>query len=66
MSHTIKLWEIVIEYHLRKSTTISKNQFCFMLGRSTMEAIFLIQQFIERYREQKKNLHMVFIDLEKP
>jgi hypothetical protein len=29
-----------------------------------MEAIFLIRQ-VEQYREQKKNLHMVFIDLEK-
>ena len=29
-----------------------------------MEAIFLIQQLMERYREQK-DLHMVFIDFEK-
>ena len=34
------------------------NQFGFMPGRSTMEAIV-----IERYRE-KKDLHMVSIDLE--
>jgi hypothetical protein len=30
-----------------------------------MEAIFLIKQLMERCREQKKDLHMVFIDLEK-
>jgi len=36
-----------------------------MPGRSTMEAIFLIRQVKERYREEKKDLHMVFIDLEK-
>jgi hypothetical protein len=41
------------------------NQFGFMLGRSNMEAIFLIRQVMERYKEQKKDLHMVFIDLEK-
>jgi hypothetical protein len=31
----------------------------------TMEAIFLIRQLMERCREQKKDLHMFFIDLEK-
>jgi hypothetical protein len=30
-----------------------------------MEAIFLIRQLMERCREQKKGMHMVFIDLEK-
>jgi hypothetical protein len=40
------------------------NQFRFMPGRSTMEAIFLIRQVMERYKEQK-DLHMAFIDWEK-
>jgi Reverse transcriptase (RNA-dependent DNA polymerase) len=30
MSHTMKLWERVIEHRLRKLTTVSKNQFGFM------------------------------------
>jgi hypothetical protein len=30
-----------------------------------METIFLIRQLTERCREQKKDLHMIFIDLEK-
>ena len=43
---------------------MTQNQFGFMPGRSTMEAIFLIRQLMKRYREQK-DLHMIFIDLEK-
>jgi hypothetical protein len=36
-----------------------------MPGRSTMEAIFLISQLMQRYMKQKKKLHMDFTDLEK-
>jgi hypothetical protein len=36
-----------------------------MPGRLTMEAIFFIRQLMKRCMEQKKDLHMVFIDLEK-
>jgi hypothetical protein len=65
MSNTMKLWERVIEHRIRRMTSVSKNQFGFMPWRSTMEAIFFIRQLMERYKEQKKDLHMVFIDLEK-
>jgi hypothetical protein len=42
MSYTMKLWERIIEHHLRGVTNVTENQFRFMLGRWTMEAFFLI------------------------
>ena len=37
----------------------------FMPGRGTTDAIFAMRQLMEKYREKQKELHMVFIDLEK-
>jgi hypothetical protein len=65
MSHTMKLCERIIEHCLRGVTNITENQFDFMPERSTMETIFLIRQLIKRCREQKKDMHMIFIDQEK-
>jgi hypothetical protein len=35
-----------------------------MPRRSTIAAIFLIRQLMEKYKEQKKNMRMIFLDLE--
>ena len=56
---------MVIKRRLRKDISIVKNQFSFMLDRSTTEEIHLIRSLIESYTERKKDLHRMFIDLEK-
>ncbi|KAJ8716309.1 hypothetical protein PYW08_013594 [Mythimna loreyi] len=65
MAHTMKAWEKVIERRLREESEISQNHFGFMTGRGTTDAIFAIFQLYEKYRGAHKNLHMVFVDLEK-
>lgn len=55
ISHTIKLWEKVIEYKLRMTTRVSENQIDLMLGIFTMEAISLI-----RIMELQKKIRKIF------
>ena len=65
MSHTMKLWERIIEARLREITKIADNQFGFRPCKSTTEPIFALIMLQEKYREKNKELHMVFVDLEK-
>ena len=62
MSHTLKIWERIIEGRLRKQVTNSNEQFGFILERSTTDAIVASRQILEKYREGHKNLHCVFME----
>ena len=65
MSHTIKVWERIIEASLRYRVKISKQQYGFMPGKETTDAMFALRMFMEKYSEGQKELHCVFVDLEK-
>ena len=44
---------------------ISKQQYGFMPGKETTDAMFALRMLMEKYREGQRELHCVFMDLEK-
>ena len=65
MSHTMKIWERIIERRVRAETEIGEQQFGFMPGKRTTDANFLVRQLIDKYGEKQRRLHFAFVDLEK-
>ena len=65
ISHTMKLWERIVEKRLRNDLKFSNQQYGFMPGKSTTDALFALRVLMEKYREGQKELHCVFVDLEK-
>ena len=64
-SHTLKMWGRIGDQWLRSTVDISQQQFSFMPNRNTTDAIFALRQLVEKYRDGQKDLHCIFIDLEK-
>ena len=54
MSHSMKLWERVIEARIRKEVTIAEQQFRFMPGRSTTDAIFCLMMLLEKWTKDRR------------
>ena len=65
MSHTMKVWERIIETRLRDRVEIKKQQYGFMPGKGTTDAMFALRILMAKYREGQRELHCVFVDLEK-
>ncbi|KAK3530194.1 hypothetical protein QTP86_018067 [Hemibagrus guttatus] len=65
MSHKMKLWERVVEARLRKVVEICEQQYGFMPRKSTTDAIFALRILMEKYKDGQRELHCVFVDLEK-
>ena len=63
--HLSVLRERIIEARLRDRVEISKQQYGFMPGKGTTNAMFALRMLMEKYREGQRELHCVFVDLEK-
>ncbi|KAG5577608.1 hypothetical protein H5410_057742 [Solanum commersonii] len=58
LSHTMKVWERMVEMGMRKGVFISENKFRFMPGHLTTEAIHFARRLLEQYKDKKRDLHM--------
>ena len=65
MSHTMKLWERVIDLRVRNEVIIAEKQFGCMPGRNTTDAIFCLRMLMKKWSKDQQVMHCVFIDLEK-
>ena len=65
ISHTMKLWERIVERRRRSDLTFSEQQYGFMPGKITTDALFALRLLMEKYREGQKEILCVFVDLEK-
>ena len=66
MSHTMKeVWERIIDARLRDRVEISKQQYGFMPGKGTTDAMFALRMLMEKYREGQRKLYCVYVDLKK-
>ena len=45
--------------------TFSEEQYGLMPGKRTTDALFALRVLMEKYRQDQKELHCVFVDLEK-
>ena len=60
----MKVEEHVFEKRLRKMVEI-REQYGFVAGKGTIDAIFILRQLQEMHLEKDKELYLVFVDLEK-
>ena len=65
MCHTLKIYERVICNRLRSIVSVSDDQCGFVEGKFTTDAIQSLRIMMEKHRDAQKDLHIVFIDLEK-
>lgn len=64
-SHTLKILERILADRIKQVARIHDHQCGFMAGKSTTDAIQTLRIVVEKSRDNKQDLHIAFIDLEK-
>ncbi|KAJ2943370.1 hypothetical protein O0L34_g12180 [Tuta absoluta] len=65
MSHTMKLYERIIDARVRSESSLSANQFGFVPGLSTIDPMFAINMIGQECRANNTPLYLAFLDMEK-
>ena len=65
LEHALKLFERVLAKRIRETVQVDEEQFGFMPGKGTTDAIFVVRQLQERMLARNRKLYLGFIDLEK-
>ena len=65
LDQVMKLMERVVAGLIRDMVDIDESQFGFTPGRGTADAVFILRQLLEKYTARKRELILVFVDLEK-
>lgn len=63
MSWAKRFWEQVTKQRLKWEIRVIENKSGFMLG--TMKNVYLLEGLMKRYQRDKKDIYMVFRNLEK-
>uniref|UniRef100_A0A914X3M2 Reverse transcriptase domain-containing protein n=1 Tax=Plectus sambesii TaxID=2011161 RepID=A0A914X3M2_9BILA len=65
LSHTMKIFERIIDSRIRTIVQLSINQCGFVKRCGTIDAIHAARLLFERHSEKTKQLHTAFLDLDK-
>ena len=63
LEHCMKLFQRVLEQHIRAAINIEDMRFGFMPGKGIMEPIFIVHQVQEKLLVKRKDLFLIFINL---
>lgn len=61
----MKIFERIVDQHLRGIVSVTENQWGFVKGCGTVDAIHAVKLLTEKHREKTKSFYLAFLDLEK-